>query len=180
MIGVTFKGATNFWDPESAQNPESGDQKVRRTFGLSVSRFGEGIIAFEGVALLTPGFFEGSSVFGQDLVSDSYALSATGNVILTTPRLWTEYSLRPFVSAGFGMLRVSHDDTALPVSANMLGMNVGGGAIGFLSERTGVRFEMRYHRAVGRPEFVNQTFDGGPGRLRYFTASIGLVIRSRR
>lgn len=177
MIGVSFKGLTNFHDPEFALL--EGEQEVHRTFGLSVGRFGDGIIAFEGVALLTPGFFEGASVLGQDLVSDSYALNATGNVILTTPRLWTEYSLRPFLSGGFGVLRVSHDGV-LPVNATMLGMNIGGGAIGFLSERTGVRFEMRYHRAVGRPEFPEQTLDGGPARLRYFTASIGLVIRSRR
>ena len=32
----------------------------------------------------------------------------------------------------------------LPVEAKLLGYNVGGGAVGFLTERTGLRFDLRY------------------------------------
>jgi hypothetical protein len=107
-----------------------------------------------------------------------------GNVVLTTPRLWTEYSLRPFVSGGVGLLHALAQDSGgieLPdVDTSLWGINVGAGAIGFLSDRTGIRFEMRYYDTLKRPEVPPLTTDlGEPARLRYFTASVGLVFRRR-
>ena len=71
-----------------------------------------------------------------------------GNVVLTTPRSWNEYGLRPFVSGGIGLLYASTSAAeavdVLPVNARLLGYNVGGGAVGFLNERTGLRFDLRY------------------------------------
>lgn len=176
MLGVTFKGATTFIDNEL------GAEENHRSFGMAVSRFGAGVIAAEGVVMLTPGFFDGTPPLGLDVVESSHVFSATGNVILTTPRLWTEYSLRPFVSAGVGLLRARSEDLsgAFAVNANMTGLNLAAGAIGFLSDRTGVRFEMRYHRTIGRPDVIDMTLGDEPARLRYFTASIGLVIRTGR
>jgi hypothetical protein len=97
-IGVTFaKGSNLFID--------FGDvamERNNRTFGFTVSRLGEGIFGVEGIAAWTPSFFEGQPVTDRDPAGSNRALTMMGNVVLTTPRLWTEYSLRPFVSGGSG------------------------------------------------------------------------------
>ncbi|MCA1562939.1 MAG: hypothetical protein LC804_22630 [Acidobacteria bacterium] len=57
---------------------------------------------------------------------------------------------------------------------NGLGYNLGGGAVGFLSDRTGLRFDLRYLRM--RPKDDPITFSEKV-RLNYWTGSIGLVFR---
>jgi hypothetical protein len=93
------------------------------------------------------------------------------------PKRWTEYSLRPFVSGGFGWLRASQVDISgtLPVESNLGGYNIGAGAVGFLSQRTGLRFDLRYYSSLNRPDQGPVAF--GPVHLSYLTASIGVVLR---
>jgi hypothetical protein len=171
-IGITFAKESNvrdLWGWREQRN---------RTFGITVSRLSEGIVGFEGGLMLTPGFFEADNPFSDDQAANRI-LSLAGNVVLTTPRLWTEYSLRPFVSGGVGLLRAHSDDLLLPLSETFSSFNVGAGAIGFLSDRTGVRFEMRYYGTLRRKELAPElTLPVGPAHLRYMTASIGVVIRS--
>jgi hypothetical protein len=97
--------------------------------------------------------------------------------MVTAPRRWTEYTLRPFVSGGFGLLNASRKEVAavFPTAANMSGYNIGGGAIGFLSNRTGLRFEMRYFNNIGSSDTNAASI--GPVKLRYMTASVGVVLR---
>ena len=60
----------------------------------------------------------------------------------------------------------------------MAGFNIGGGAIGFLSKGTGVRFDLRYYGTIhGTDQGPIVTVGDGLVRLHYMTASIGLVIR---
>ena len=101
-----------------------------------------------------------------------------GNVVLTTPRRWTEYGLRPVLSGGFGLLQVSHTPTARPdlgVHARVGGFNLGGGAIGFLTPKTGVRFDLRYYRSLRQTDQGDMAI--GLASLHYMTASVGLVFR---
>ncbi len=98
-------------------------------------------------------------------------------MVVTTPRRWTEYSLRPFVSAGLGAMRLSVVDTGglVIVRSNTAGFNVGGGAVGFFSKRTGVRFDLRYFRRLGR---ANQDFNAADNpQLSYLALSAGVVFR---
>ena len=73
-----------------------------------------------------------------------------GNVVLTTPRHWNEYGLRPFVSGGFGFFNASRQDVVnfVPRSMNLFGWNVGGGATGFFTDFTGVRFDLRFFKTL--------------------------------
>jgi len=100
-----------------------------------------------------------------------------GNVVLTTPRRWTEYNLRRFVSGGVGFARAKALDfrnlTAFDTSFN--GLNIGGGAVGFFSQRTGVQFDVRYYRTI--QALGGESLSIGDPRLQYMTASIGVVIR---
>lgn len=167
MIGATFFGNTNIPDPDRVSD------KVHRNFGGSVALLGGGILGAEGLIVWTPGLFTGE----LELVKNSRSIAMMGNVVLTTPRRWTEYSLRPFVSAGFGVVSASKTDFSLlfPIDSDIPAFNIGGGAVGFLSERTGVRFDLRYYSSLTRSDAP--VTDEGPFHMRYMTASVGLVLR---
>ena len=167
MLGTTFFIKTSVVDLDAATD------QIHRNLGGSVALLGSGILGAEGLIVWTPGLFTGD----KGLVTRSRSISAMGNVVVTTPRRWTEYSLRPFVSGGFGLIHVSKTDVfqVFPFNSNLPAFNIGGGAIGFLSKRTGLRFDLRYYSSLARS-------DEGPvaiGRvhIRYMTASVGVVLR---
>jgi hypothetical protein len=185
FLGITFKGNTTIVDPEV------GTSKKHPTFGGTVSLLGSGVLGAEGVIALTRGFFQtddrpvdSSGTPIPPLVESSRVTALMGNLVLTTPRRLTEYFLRPFVSGGFGLLRVAKTEAVppgvevFPVKANFAGFNIGGGAVGFFSQRTGVRVDIRYFstlRDTAPAEGVDVV--GDKVHLRYLTASVALVIR---
>ena len=170
MIGLTMFGNTSVVDLEN------GTSERHTHLGASVALL-RGIVGAEVITIWTPGFFEKSRP-AVELIKSSRTVIAMGNVVLTAPRRWTEYSLRPIVSAGFGLIHVSVTEIIpggiLPSDVNVAGFNIGGGAVGFLSDRTGVRFDLRYHTTLNRSEGA-PTF--GPAHIHYVTGSIGLVFR---
>jgi hypothetical protein len=54
-------------------------------------------------------------------------------------------------------------------------MNVGGGAIGFLTPNTGVRFDLRHFRSLERDD--NELTGERRSLLSYWRATVGVVIR---
>ncbi len=64
----------------------------------------------------------------------------------------------------------------LPLNENLLGYNVGGGAVGFITRHTGVRFDLRYYSSLSRNE-NSPAF--GPAQLRYWTGAVGVVFSIR-
>ncbi|HJR59293.1 MAG TPA: hypothetical protein VJ813_07845 [Vicinamibacterales bacterium] len=165
MVGVTVLGSTTIADPEL------GTDKRHWNLGGAVTLLGPTIFGAEVITTWTPGFFERDDL---DVVLGSRTVSAMANVVLTTPRRWTEYSLRPFVSGGLGLMHVAKDDQLLPVNLNLAGFNIGGGAVGFLTPRTGLRFDLRYHSTLRATE---ETSSFGKVQVRYVTASVGVVFR---
>ena len=180
LLGVTFNGNTTLVDIQHATGA------THKEFGGAVTFLSKGILGAEGVLSITPGFFhvdrphgsEGQPLPTAGLVTSSYTMAVMGNVVVAAPRRYTEYFLRPFVSAGFGVMRASVSDKAgIGESGTRAGFDIGGGAVGFLTSRTGVRFDIRYYSNVHRPAPQGAAF--GPVHLRYLVASIGLVFRSR-
>src|SRR5688572_14077342 len=150
MVGITFAGKTTVTDFEEATG------KVHRNLSLSGALLGGGLLGAEAIASVTPSFFGAKSGF----VEKSRLTTLMGNVVLTAPRRLTEYNLRPFVSGGFGLMRISKleacpleveicpvrpDPNILSFTENLFGYNIGGGAIGFFSRSTGIRFDARYY-----------------------------------
>ena len=173
MVGLTFAGKTTIQDFENATG------KVHPHLGISVTYLTGGIFGIEGLGVLTPGFFQTGD---QSLVETSRSTALMGNVMLTVPSRWAEYSLRPFLSGGLGLLRTTQNDPLeqLGVTTNVAGFNVGGGAMGYFSKSTGVRFDLRYYSTLrGVDERADD--DGAVGigvvHLRYMTATVGVVIR---
>ena len=176
FLGLTFKGDTTLLDSENATD------KRHWSFGGSVAMVGAGPIGVEGLVVWTPGFFQQDNpplidgTIPPDVVS-SRSLALMGNVVLTTPRSWNEYGLRPFVSGGIGLLHASAMDALelQPVDANLWGYNLGGGAVGFLTDRTGLRFDLRYFsnlQPTDDPEIAI-----GRVHLSFWTASVGVVFK---
>ena len=166
MLGWTILGNTSIVDLEGATD------RRHRTYGGVVSLIGPGIIGGEIIGGWTQGFFERENL---EPVDSSRVVTLMGNVLLTTPRRWTEYGLRPFFSGGLGLMQISKTQEVFPADLNLAGFNVGGGAIGFLSDRTGLRFDFRYYSVLNPSDHGTVAF--GDVHMRYFTASIGLVLR---
>lgn len=170
---MTFGGNTTLLDPDNA----TGD--VHPAVGISGMWLSKGIFGVEAIATLTPGFFQNDK---SQFIDSSRATALMGNVVVTAPRKYTEYFLRPFVSGGFGMLRTTESDRAglatsvIDLHANLAGFNIGGGAIGFLSQSVGVRFEFRYFSTLHDTERPPGEALG-EARLRYMVTSAGLVFR---
>lgn len=179
FAGATFSGSTTIVDLES------GAEKTRTHYGIAASRIGKYPLGVEALFVYVPGFFEGDDtnpIEEPDVlpprVLSSRVFALMGNVIFATPREWNEYGLRPFVSGGLGWLHASQRDNygVYPITRNILGWNVGGGAIGFLSPSTGVRFDARYFSNL-QPASASGDVVGDREHLSFWTASIGIVIR---
>lgn len=178
MIGVTFAGKTTLFDPQLAAGKQHGGA------GGAVTLLGAGVLGAETVLVFTPGFFETDRTpLGTDTgrveIESSRIVGVMGNAVLTTPRRLTEYTLRPFLSGGIGLLQATQTQVitdALPlINPGLAGFNIGGGAVGFLTKRTGVRFDLRYYRSFHGSDPLDAST--GSVRLHFMTASVGVVIR---
>lgn len=176
MVGLTMLGSTTIFDPQLATEKRHGN------LGGAVSLLSGGLLGVEVIGVWTPGFFETDDLsLEPDVnpvpVTGSRTVSLMANVVLTAPQRWTEYFLRPYASGGLGLIQIKRDDPAglFPVDLNRAGFNVGGGAVGFLTQRTGVRVDVRYHSTLRESEPAGIAI--GPVRMRYVTATIGLVFR---
>lgn len=168
FLGVSFGANTTFLIFE-----QGAGRKV--TLGGAITLLGDGILGLEGDIAHIPGFFQGDDPRG--LVLTSRVTSLGGNVIVAAPVALTRESLRPYVVGGLGLLQARARDAAdfLPVDRNLVGLTLGAGAFGFITERTGLRFDVRHVNAVGGAEggFGPQ----GASRLRFWRATTGVTLR---
>ena len=174
LVGLTLNGSTDA--PPAVESPTAG-LGTHLNIGAAGALLGAGILGAEGIVVFTPNFKSDDA----QAIQSSRALAVMGNVVLTTPRRWTEYSLRPFVSGGFGVMRLSV--ASVPVNGvvpfdtqtTAAAFDIGGGAIGFFTKHTGVRFDVRYYRWLGRGS--SQLLPNEATQLSFMSASVGVVIR---
>lgn len=145
------------------------------TLGGSVALLTDGILGLEVDFGHTPGFFQGDDPRG--LVLTSRVTTLTGNVILAVPLSVTRESLRPYVVGGIGLLqaRSRHAAGLFPVEEDLVGVAIGAGAIGMVSPRTGLRFDVRYINAASGADgpFARP----GLSSLSFWRATAGVVLR---
>ena len=170
FLGVKFAGSTNFVDLEQG----AGNTKLM--FGATAGAINDGLLGVEADFGYSPRFFESSSGIGSGLVARSHVLTLMGNVIVTAPRSLTGFSLRPFISGGGGLMHVGIDDVidALSFDSNLFGINVAGGFTGEITNRTGLRVDIRYFKSVSRDE-ESATF--GTTRLSFWRMSVGASLK---
>ena len=154
--------------------PEEGAGR-KFTLGGAIVLLSDSLFGIEGEIGHTPGFFQGDDPLG--LVLTSRVTTITGNVILAVPLAVTRESLRPYVVAGLGLMqaRSKHAAGLFPVDQNFLAVDLGGGAIGFVTDRTGLRFDLRHIKAASGADgpFARP----GISRLSFWRATVGIVIR---
>ena len=169
FLGLKLDGQTNLIDIDQA----AGSTKM--TVGGSVLLIDERIFGIEADFGYTPGFFDSQTRGG--LVASSNVTTLSGSLLLAVPVSVTRGSLRPYVVSGVGLMHTGITDRLdiFSVSSNFLALNVGGGAIGRLTPRTSVRFDLR--RFQNLTEASGQVVGFGPNRLSFWRASAGLAFR---
>ena len=147
----------------------------RMTFGASVALLNDGIFGLEAEVGHTPRFFESNDPLG--LVLSSRVTTVSGSVIVAAPLVMTRESLRPYLALGIGLMqaRSKHAADLFPVDENLPAVHIGVGAIGFVTERTGLRFDVRHVRAVSAPD--GPLARTGASRLSFWRASAGVTVR---
>jgi hypothetical protein len=178
FVGFSFLGETNLNVTEMSPR--------HWNIGATARLLGGGPLGVEALFLYVPGAFQSLeldpiSLPSEPTITESLSLALMGNLVLTTPRTWNEYGLRPYVSGGFGLMHAWHDEQSFPARANVPGYNVGGGAVGFLSDRVGLRFDLRFFRTLppgAEPNGEIVTNDGVSRlRIQYWTGTVGVVFK---
>jgi hypothetical protein len=172
FVGVTFGGGTTFVDFEHAVG------HPQPAFGVSGQLLGD-VFGIEADFGRAPGFFERGQqpASGQQLVSNTSVTTFTGNIVVALPRRFAEYTLRPYVVGGAGVMAVRiNDGLGNPyVSRNLQAMDLGGGVTGFLTNRVGVSWDVRYFRSIDRTSESGLSF--GSEQLSFWRANMAVAIR---
>jgi len=169
FFGITFAGRTTFVDIEKA----AGRQNA--VIGASGVLIGE-VFGLEGDLGLAPGFFEAG---GQKLLLNSRVTTLTGNAVVAVPRSIARYTLRPYLVAGAGMMRVSIEGRlgALHVSRTLPAMDVGGGVTGFFNDHVGLNWEVRHFRSLGGDGQTTGVTFVGTEKLSFWRATMAVAFK---
>jgi hypothetical protein len=174
FIGSAFAGSTALPDPEQ------GASSTQLIFGGSAGLWTRGIFGVEADFSYAPRFFETDELAG--LITGSNVFTLGGNVVVALPLSITRESLRPYVVGGLGWMHISVEEIGAGVLEEFLGrarnsvaMNIGGGAVGFITPRTGFRFELRQFRSLERDTdpFTGET----QSLLSFWRVTAGVVIK---
>lgn len=170
FVGAKFAGQTTIVDPASPQQP-GGAKKT--TFGLSAAILGDGPLGIEADLGHTPHFFERG--VGR-LNAGSSVTTLTGSVIVAVPRTITRESLRPYLVAGVGLMHADLKTigNVFNTNSNLVGLDVGGGAVGFLSPRAGARFELRHFKNLSQDTHAVTL---GATKLSFWRLTAGVVLK---
>jgi hypothetical protein len=165
FAGVTFGGATPFADLEVAAG------KPHPAIGIGAVFLGELLGADLEVADV-PGFLQSG---GKNLVLGSRVTTVCGSVVLAAPHRLTEYTLRPYIVAGGGLMRISETTSlgAADVLSVVPTFDLGVGAVAFVTSRAGVSWDVRRFQS-----FHDASLPTGFGdHLTFWRATMAAVIR---
>ena len=142
-------------------------------FSTGVALTVQGKVAgFELELGYTPDFFKESS--DVLLIGDSNVTTLMGSLIVGVG----EGPIRPYGIAGVGLLRTRVGDTTLfqGITTNEFGLNAGFGVIGMVSDRVGLRGDVRYFRRLQDPSDDN-SIDVAIGQFDFWRAYGGVSFK---
>jgi hypothetical protein len=172
FVGKTF-AATSALTTTSGVPVVASVDKQTWLVGGSAAWLTRNVLGAEVDFGYAPRFFKSDDVTRPG----SNVMSLTGNLLLAVPLSVTRESLRPYLSAGLGMLHAGVNDqiSFATIDRNLLATSIGGGAIGFLTPRAGVRFDLRRVRSTS--EGLNTATLLKEPQLGFWRATIGVAIR---
>lgn len=182
FFGGTFSGKATL-PLFGIATPEPRELTRSMVFGVSGIWLSRGILGAEVDLAYFPRFFEPTGPQDRPSPFDNGGVtSLSGNLLLTVPVSFTRDSLRPYVVGGLGVLHVGISDVinVFPVDRDILALNLGGGAIGMLSEHAGLRFDIRRIRTVRdapAPTSLTPILGGTGVSLSYWRATVGVTFR---
>ena len=162
-----------FWSARLTLEPNPNNPHF--SYGVRALLLGE-IFGVEADFGHTPGFFQASNA---PLVVDSGVYTLTGNVVVAMPRHLTQYTLRPYVVGGAGLMHVAFDLNRIQpgVTERLQAMDLGAGVTGFVTHRVGVSWDVRYFRSIDRTIQNGLTFGSESEHLSFWRASMAVAIR---
>jgi len=136
------------------------------TWGLSLGGMAGGVFGFE-IDFGRTTKAETDAVF----VTDSQTSTLSGNLLVGIPL----GAVRPYVVGGLGWVRTEADAADGSTGRNDgLGVNVGGGLMGFFGEHVGARVDLRYFRSVSSGD---NFFDFEFEKLNFTRFTGGVILR---
>ena len=150
LVGFTFGGSSN-----SVFDPIASEAVGKRHWdvGGTVRLVGPGPLGVEALFLYVPGFFETDDPppflpeeESDTTITESQVVALMGNVVLTTPRAWNDTGCDRSCREASAWCMPPTTIWPFLQAGTCLGYNVGGGAVGMLSDRVGLRFDLRYFR----------------------------------
>jgi hypothetical protein len=155
FMGYDFGG-------DSASCGGRTDCSPRRTnYGLSLGTFGASV-GFEEDLSYTKDFF------GATPGTKNSVFSAMSNVLF----LGASGRVRSYVVSGLGVVRSSVSDDRTRADSNLVGYDVGGGALASVAKHIGLRFDVRRFGTFQRPDVPL-----AGGKLSFWRASLGLGLQ---
>ena len=181
FLGSEFAGSTTMLDLD----PGAASSK-HWIFGGSAAWLSDHIFGVEADFAIVPSFLQNSS--GTGLVTRSRVTTLTGSVIAALPLSVSRESLRPYAVGGLGLIHAAAEDAARLNEActpgqpppgytcpgNWLGLQIGAGAIGLITNRAGVRFDLRHLRALSRDTTL---LGERTSKLSFWRATVGVALR---
>jgi hypothetical protein len=157
-----------------------GDASGREhlSWGASIGWMGAGVFGWEADFAFTPEFFEGDDD-DTDAFDSSNVTTFMVNALVGAPVGGTTGGgFRPYFSGGLGLLQtnVTGAESLFEVNNSEFGFNLGGGAMGFMTDHVGFRGDVRYYRALSDPDEDNE-FDLGVGDFDFWRATGGVTFR---
>ena len=156
-----------------------GDASGREhlSYGASIGWMGAGVFGWEADFAFTPEFFEGDDD-DFDVFDSSNVTTFMVNALVGVPVGGTTGGgFRPYFSGGLGLLQTSVEDaeSLFTVDNSEFGFNLGGGAMGFMTDHVGFRGDVRYFRPLSDPDEDNE-FDISIGDFVFWRATGGVTF----
>jgi opacity protein-like surface antigen len=174
-LGVNFGGNADLGDVGDFED----NFEKKAVFGGSATWMGGGIVGAEIDLGWSPNFFEVTSGDADFDFGDSNLTTLMGNVVVGVPIGGTSGpGVRPYAAAGAGLMRSHVDGGELfeDLSTNDFGINVGGGVIGYVNDRVGVRGDVRYFRSL-RDTDPDDDVDFELADFSFWRATVGVTFR---
>jgi opacity protein-like surface antigen len=173
FLGLKFKGATNNLDFDRGV----GANDVKVALGISGVFLSDDGLGAELELAHQPRFFERRAETANSLVTRSGVTTLGGNLLLALPLSVTRDSLRPYAAIGLGWMHASADNSIgiLEFRNDFLGLTLGLGAVGFVTDVVGLRFDLRYLKSIASDDVSE--ISGDSSRLRFWRATVGVVFR---